>query len=156
MTSKVWHTSQTLDGLIFGPLLTVCERHGVQNMVPQCLQCCLRFVTENPDLHAGHSSMSSSCCHLTWVSESRIFSNCICNTKWIIWYAHIWLKIYTNMHYFRKISKMYILKNIEIMINIVYWVILVTKLVRLKSNKKMRSNLCRYIYLFIVDLLLIT
>lgn len=81
LTSNVWQTSHTFDGRIFGPLHTICDMHVVQKIVPQCRQCSFLRLTVNGDLHVGHSSTSSSCCHRTCVSEPRIFSNWIYNSK---------------------------------------------------------------------------
>lgn len=79
MTSKVWQTSQTFDGRLFGPDKTVLLKQFWQKICPQCLQWCLCFSDGKLEWHAGHLSTSSSCCHRTSVSDSRIFSNCTWN-----------------------------------------------------------------------------
>lgn len=75
LTRRVWQTSQTFDGSMLAPLSTVRVRQLWQKIWPQCLQCSLRLDPINSEWQPGHFSTSSSCCHLTCVSDSRIFSS---------------------------------------------------------------------------------
>lgn len=65
LSRSVWHVSQTLCGLRFGPDKTVLAQQSAQNILQQCLHLCLRLVTLNWALHPAQSLKSSSCWHRT-------------------------------------------------------------------------------------------
>ena len=62
----MWQTSQTLDCLFCGPLVTVFVKQSAQKIRPQWRQWCFLLAILNCCRQLEQSSISSSCCQRTW------------------------------------------------------------------------------------------